>query len=203
MLDLINWNSPVPYYVITILCSYLAGSIPFGLILTRLAGLGDIRDLGSGSIGATNALRTGNKWVAVGTLLGDGLKGVAAVVVARNWGPDLAILAAGAAFIGHLYPVWLRFKGGKGVATFTGLVLILHWPAGLLFCVTWLATAAVTRFSSLAGLLAAALTPVYMYYFDEFQISELCLVLAAFIFVRHWENIKRLVKGEEPRIGQK
>ena len=203
MPDPIDWGTALPYFLAAFFGGYLLGSIPFGLILTKLAGHGDIRSIGSGNIGATNVLRTGNKLIAVGTLLGDALKGVVAVLIASNWGPDVTVLAAAGAFFGHVFPVWLRFNGGKGVATFTGLVLVLYWPAGLAFCLTWIATAAAFRMSSLAALVGAALTPVYMYYFNRVQLSELCIFLAVLIFMRHKDNIIRLVRGEEPKIGSK
>jgi acyl phosphate:glycerol-3-phosphate acyltransferase len=185
---------------------YLLGSIPFGLVLTRLAGLGDIRKIGSGNIGATNVLRTGNKVLAALTLLLDGAKGGVAVLVASTWGPDMAVLAGGGAFLGHLFPVWLKFNGGKGVATFLGTVLALHWPAGLLACATWLAVAYLFKFSSLAALVAVALSAVYAFYIPAGQVPayqrlELIGVMALLVFIRHHANIRRLLSGTEPRIG--
>jgi glycerol-3-phosphate acyltransferase PlsY len=181
---------------------YLLGSIPFGLILTRAAGLGDIRQIGSGNIGATNVLRTGNKKIAAATLFLDGAKG--AVAVLSVWaflGKDPALVAAVAAFLGHVYPVWLKFKGGKGVATFIGLGLALHWPAGLITCATWLGTAYFFRISSLAALVAAAMTPAYLLAFGKPLLAATALVLSAIIAFAHRENIARLLKGTEPRIG--
>jgi glycerol-3-phosphate acyltransferase PlsY len=183
--------------------AYLLGAIPFGLLLTRLAGLGDLRRIGSGNIGATNVLRTGNKRLAALTVLLDGGKGATAVLVARALGPDglgadLAVLAGAAAVIGHLFPVWLRFRGGKGVATGLGVWLALAWPVGLAACATWLVVAALTRYSSLAALLAIGAAPLYALYF-----AELGVLLAVLIILRHHANIRRLVTGREPRIGQR
>ena len=190
---------------------YLLGSIPFGVIATRLGGLGDIRKVGSGNIGATNVLRTGRKDLALITLIGDGGKGAVAVLIARlllsNLGHDAAetgaALAGGFAFLGHLFPVWLKFKGGKGVATFLGVLLAVAFPAGLLACATWLAMAWLARISSLSALTAAALSPLYVFATDQEPIAKLYLAvaMAVLVFVRHAENIRRLLKGEEPRIG--
>ena len=191
-----------PFYAAA-LCGYLLGSIPFGLVLTKLAGLGDIRQIGSGNIGATNVLRTGNKYLAALTLLLDGGKGAAAVLIAGTLGPDIAVLAGGGAFLGHLFPVWLKFRGGKGMATFLGVLLAIAWPVGLLCCLTWLAVAALFRFSSLAALAAAALAPLYAYWLADWQRMELAAVLAVLVFLRHHQNIRRLLRGEEPRIGRK
>ncbi len=189
-----------PFYVAAI-AGYLLGSIPFGLVLTRLAGLGDIRQQGSGNIGATNVLRTGGKGLGAATLLLDGGKGAAAVLIAARFGPDTAFLAGLGAFLGHLFPVWLRFRGGKGVATFLGVMLGIAWPVGLGACLTWLAVAALTRFSSLAALAAALAAPGYALWLADWQRMELAAICAVLIFVRHHANIRRLLKGEEPRIG--
>ena len=202
MPDPIDWSTALPYLAAALAGGYLLGSIPFGLILTRLAGLGDIRAIGSGNIGATNVLRTGNRWVAAGTLIGDAAKGTIAVVIARQFGPDPAVVAALGAFVGHLFPVWLRFKGGKGIATFIGILLGLYWPIGLVFCVTWLAVAAAARYSSLAAVVATALTPAYLAWFDQWQLVELSAVLALLVFFSHRANIKRLISGTEPKIGE-
>ena len=180
---------------------YLLGSIPFGLVLTRLAGLGDVRNIGSGSIGATNVLRTGNKGLAALTLVLDGGKGAAAVLLGAMYGPDTAVLAGGGAFIGHLFPIWLKFKGGKGMATFIGVMLVANWPAGLLCCLTWLAVAALFRFSSLASLTAALAGPGYAYWLGNWQIMELAAFMTVLVFLRHHQNIRRLVTGAEPKIG--
>ena len=186
---------------------YLLGSIPFGLIAARLGGIGDIRQIGSGNIGATNVLRSGRKDLAAITLVGDAGKGALAVLLARWLTHDAAAvvaLAGGAAFVGHLFPVWLRFKGGKGVATFFGVLLAAGWPVGLLAGVTWLVMAAVFRMSSLASLTAAALAPVFAYVTGQpSPIFWLCVIMGVLIFFRHRENIDRLLKGEEPRIGGK
>jgi acyl phosphate:glycerol-3-phosphate acyltransferase len=191
-----------PFYA-GVLLAYLIGSIPFGLVLTRLAGLGDVRQIGSGSIGATNVLRTGNKPLAALTLLLDGGKGAAAVLIARSVGPDMAVVAGGAAVIGHLFPIWLRFRGGKGVATGLGVWLALAWPVGLAACATWLAVAALARYSSLASLVAIAAAPFYALYLADVQRAQLGLLLAILIFLRHHENIRRLLTGREPKIGQR
>ncbi len=190
-------------YAVAALVGYLLGAIPFGLVLTRLAGLGDIRNVGSGNIGATNVLRTGRKGLAAATLLLDGGKGAAAALIGATWfGPDIAVLAGGGAFVGHLFPVWLKFKGGKGVATFLGVMLAVAPLAGLGACVTWAASAALFRFSSLAALLAAVATPLYAYLLGAWQPMELAIFMAVLIFFRHHENIRRLLKGQEPKIGK-
>jgi glycerol-3-phosphate acyltransferase PlsY len=180
---------------------YLLGSIPFGLVLTRLAGLGDIRMIGSGNIGATNVLRTGNKALAAATLLLDGGKGAAAVLIAAHWGPDMALFAGGGALVGHLFPVWLGFRGGKGVATALGVLLALSWPVGIAACATWLATAAIFRYSSLAALVALAASPAYAWLLADRQKAQFALALAVLVWLRHHENIRRLLAGTESRIG--
>lgn len=182
---------------------YLLGSIPFGIVFSWLAGAGDIRKIGSGNIGATNVLRTGKKWAAAATLICDAGKGAVAVLVAGMYGIDCAVLAGIGAFFGHLFPLWLRFKGGKGVATFLGIALALYWPVGLLAMATWLAAAAIWRFSSLSALIAAAATPVYFAAFGHSLFAIASLVLALLIAVTHRENIARLARGQEPRIGKK
>jgi glycerol-3-phosphate acyltransferase PlsY len=185
---------------------YLLGSIPFGLIATRLGGAGDIRKVGSGNIGATNVLRTGRRDLAAITLIGDAGKGAAAVLLARwLFGEDAAALAGGAAFLGHCFPVWLKFRGGKGVATFFGTLIALAWPVGLLAGLTWIIIAAIYRLSSLAALTAAAMAPLYMFLAGQTPESKLWLAMfmAVLIFIRHRENIRRLLKGEEPPIGGK
>ncbi|MEX2035849.1 MAG: glycerol-3-phosphate 1-O-acyltransferase PlsY [Xanthobacteraceae bacterium] len=188
---------------IALLVGYLFGSIPFGLILTRVAGTGDIRAIGSGNIGATNVLRTGHKGLAAVTLLGDMLKGAAAVL-AMNWlgGSDAALVAGLGAVIGHVFPVWLRFKGGKGVATYIGVLIAVAWPVAAAFGVIWAAVAALTRYSSLSGLVASAATPVLLWLFSGGKPALLFLVLTALIFVTHRANIARLIAGTESRIGQ-
>ena len=194
-----------------LLGGYLVGSIPFGVIATRLGGLGDIRKVGSGNIGATNVLRTGRKDLALITLLGDGGKGAAAVLAARlllaGQGHDAAetyaCLAGGAAFLGHLFPVWLRFKGGKGLATGGGVMLAAAWPVGVLAGLTWLAMAWLFRISSLAALTAAALAPLFVFATDQEPVAKLRLavIMAVLVFIRHAPNIRRLMSGQEPRIG--
>lgn len=190
-------------FLAAVVLGYLLGSTPFGLILTRLAGLGDIRAIGSGNIGATNVLRTGNKALAALTLLLDGGKGAAAVLLGANFGPDIAVLAGGGAFVGHLFPVWLKFAGGKGVATFLGVMLASAWPVGLLACVTWLVVAALFRYSSLAALIAAVASPAYAWWLADPQRAELAAFMAVLVLIRHHANIRRLLKGEEPKIGRK
>ena len=202
MPDPISWAHSWPYLASGLVFAYLLGSIPFVLELTRLAGLGDIRKVGSGNIGATNVLRTGRKGLAAATLLLDGGKGAVAVLAAREFGPDIAVLAGGGAFLGHCFPIWLRFKGGKGVATYFGVMLAIAWPAGLACCATWLAVAALLRWSSVAALAAAALGPLYAWLWADWQRMELAVFLAVVIFIRHHANIRRLLKGEEPKIGR-
>ena len=182
---------------------YLLGSIPFGLLLTRAAGGPDIRAIGSGNIGATNVLRTGNKVLAAATLLCDMLKGTIAVLAAARYGADPALAAALGAFLGHLFPVWLKFKGGKGVATFIGLLIGLHWPAALFFCIVWLVVAAATRYSSLAALVASALTPFAIWYFALPSVAALFLLLTVLLWFMHRANIARLLNGSEGKIGAK
>jgi len=183
---------------------YLLGSIPFGLLLSYAFGEGDVRKIGSGSIGATNVLRTGNKVAAALTLLLDAAKGAAAVLMARELlGTDAALIAALGAFLGHLFPIWLNFKGGKGVAVSLGILLALYWPAALLAFGTWLVMVALFRISSLSALVAAVMTPVYMYVLHHEREAVLAIVLALLVFVIHTDNIRRLLRGEEPRIGAK
>jgi glycerol-3-phosphate acyltransferase PlsY len=203
MLRPINWSLALPYYLGAFLFGYLLGSIPFGLLLTRLAGTQDLRTIGSGNIGATNVLRTGRKGLAAATLVGDALKGSVAVWLA-TWfgGPDLGVLAALGAFLGHLFPVWLHFKGGKGVATYIGLLLALAWPAMIFFCVTWIVVAGLTRYSSLAALVASAATPAFLWWFQhDLQSAALFLVLSVLLWIMHRGNITRLVSGREGKIG--
>jgi glycerol-3-phosphate acyltransferase PlsY len=190
--------------VVTAVLAYLLGSVPFGVLITRALGLGDLRQIGSGNIGATNVLRTGNKGAAAATLLLDAAKGGVAVLIARAAAGETAALVAGlAAFLGHLFPVWLGFRGGKGVATFLGVLLALSWPAGLAGCATWLATAFAFRISSLAALVAAATSPIWLLLFGPPGSGWLGVALAALVFVRHRANIARLRDGTEPRIGRK
>jgi glycerol-3-phosphate acyltransferase PlsY len=188
---------------VTLLASYLVGSIPFGVLVTRLAGAGDLRAIGSGNIGATNVLRTGRKGLAVLTLLLDMGKGAAAVLVARAFGEDLAALAAVAAFLGHLYPLWLRFHGGKGVATMLGITLAMLWPAGLAFAAVWLLAALGTRYSSVGGMAGAVAAPVAAALAGEFGLVLLFLSFALLVLWKHRGNLERLLDGTEPRIGSR
>jgi acyl phosphate:glycerol-3-phosphate acyltransferase len=192
------------FLVVAFGVGYLFGSIPFGLILTKLAGTEDLRSIGSGSIGATNVLRTGSKPLAVGTLLGDALKGTVAVVLMGYYGgPNAAMLAALGAFLGHLFPVWLKFRGGKGVATYIGVLIGLFWPAAIVFCVMWLAVAFATRYSSLAALVSAFITPLFLWWFGHPALASLFVVMTLLMFYAHRENIKRLQAGTENKIGAK
>jgi acyl phosphate:glycerol-3-phosphate acyltransferase len=200
----------LPAYAAALAFGYFCGSIPFGLILTRLAGTRDIRTIGSGNIGATNVLRTGRKGLAAATLIGDALKGTAAVLLVyayygadfRYYGHELAIPAALGAFLGHLYPVWLGFKGGKGVATYIGILLGLAWPVAIAFCLIWLAVAALTRYSSLAALMASLATPFIFLWRGDMPEAVLFAVLTALIFIKHRANIARLIDGTESKIGK-
>jgi glycerol-3-phosphate acyltransferase PlsY len=197
-------SSPIASAAGALLFGYLCGSIPFGVILTRLAGAQDLRTVGSGNIGATNVLRTGSKALAAATLLGDVLKGTAAVLVVLCFAGRNQALAAGlGAFLGHLFPVWLRFKGGKGVATYIGILLGLAWPAALAFCGIWLAVAAVTRYSSLAALIASAATPAVLLATSSGLEPVLFGVLTVILWIMHRDNIARLLQGTEGKIGQK
>lgn len=183
---------------------YLVGSVSGGMAMSRVFGLGNLRDIGSGNIGATNVLRTGNKKAALGTLLVDGAKG--ALIALLAWwisGEDAAQVAGFMAFVGHCYPVFLGFKGGKGVATFLGLLLALAWPVGLACCLTWLVVAALTRISSFAAIFAAAVSTIYMTFLDQGQMLIMGVLLTLLVFWRHRENIARLRAGTEPKIGQK
>lgn len=184
--------------------AYLLGSVPFGIVITRALGLGDLRKIGSGNIGATNVLRTGNKGAALATLLLDAGKGGIAVAVAQVvGGQDAALLAALASFLGHLFPVWLGFAGGKGVATYLGTLLVLDWRLGLAACACWVATAAVTRISSLSALVAVALTNVWIVILQDNAMLGLSLALSLLIYCKHWPNIQRIAAGTEPKIGAK
>jgi acyl phosphate:glycerol-3-phosphate acyltransferase len=183
---------------------YLLGSIPFGLILTRAAGGPDVRTIGSGNIGATNVLRTGRKGLAAATLLCDALKGTAAVLLAAHFAtPDAALVAGLGAFLGHLFPVWLKFKGGKGVAVYIGILIGLYWLGALIFCVIWLLVAAVSRYSSLAALVASALTPLALWLLGQPRTAALFLALSALLWIMHRANIGRLLQGSEGKIGAK
>jgi len=182
---------------------YFLGSIPFGLILTRLAGLGDVRSIGSGNIGATNVLRTGNKKLAAATLILDALKGTVAVLIASRYGPDAAIGAGFGAFMGHLFPVWIGFKGGKGVATYLGILIGLAWPGALVFAAVWIVTALLTRYSSLAALIASVIVPIALYFQGSPAIAILFAIMTVIVFFKHKTNITRLLNGTESKIGAK
>lgn len=204
MPGLISWSLSTPEMLVSLLMGYLCGSIPFGLILTRMAGLGDVRKIGSGNIGATNVLRTGNKKLAALTLLADALKGTVAVAAARYFiGLEAALIAGLGAFLGHLYPVWLKFKGGKGVATYLGVLLGLAPLIVLVFAAVWLAMAKIFRYSSLAALTAAVVVPAALYLYGNPGIASLFLVMSAITILKHRENISRLLAGTEGRIGDK
>ncbi len=194
---------PLPSVLEALAIGYLLGSIPFGLVFAFASGAGDVRKIGSGNIGATNVLRTGKKWAAAATLLCDGLKGAAAVLFVRaTLPPGCEIFAALAAVLGHIYPVWLKFKGGKGVATFIGVTTALYWPVGLLVAASWLLAALVWRISSLSALIAIALSPVYFFVLGRQEYAPVAALLAVLIFYTHRENIRRLLAGAEPRIGR-
>jgi acyl phosphate:glycerol-3-phosphate acyltransferase len=203
MLHPINWSLALPYYLAALAFGYLIGSIPFGVILTRLAGTADLRSIGSGNIGATNVLRTGHKGLAAATLLCDVLKGTLAVLVMDwLWGRDHALIAGLGAFLGHLFPVWLKFKGGKGVATYLGILIgLAPWPGAAAFAAIWLAVAALTRYSSLAGLVASAATPAVLWANDDRQEALLFGLLTLLVFLIHRANIARLMSGTEAKIG--
>jgi len=195
---------PDAFLPVAFVIGYLLGSIPFGLVLTRLAGTQDLRTIGSGNIGATNVLRTGRKGLAAATLLLDMLKGTAAVLIARHFGGQHAAMLAGlGAFLGHIFPVWLKFRGGKGVAVYIGILLGLFWPGAIAFCLIWLATAFASRYSSLSALVASFVTPPFLWWYGHLALAALFAVLTLLLFYMHRENIRRLLAGTEGRIGQK
>jgi glycerol-3-phosphate acyltransferase PlsY len=196
--------SPEAWLPVALVLGYLLGSIPFGLVLTKLAGTQDLRSIGSGNIGATNVLRTGRKGLAAATLICDALKGTLAVLIANYLGGfNAAMLAALGAFLGHLFPVWLKFRGGKGVAVYIGLLIAMFPPAALVFCVLWVAVAATSRYSSLSALVASFVTPIFLWWFGHPALASLFAVLTLLLFYMHRENIGRLQAGTEGRIGQK
>jgi len=202
MIDAGQVLTALPYWAIAFAFGYLTGAIPFGLIITRLAGAGDIREIGSGNIGATNVLRTGHRDLAAATLICDALKGTAAVLAATYLGgPDAAVAAGLGAFLGHLFPVWLKFKGGKGVATFIGLLIAFAWPVAIGFCAIWLVVAAATRYSSLSALIASAATPAMLWALGDARAALLFAALTALLWVMHRANIARLMAGTEGKIG--
>lgn len=196
----LDW-SLVPAFIAVLAFGYLLGSIPFGIVLTKLAGTADLRAVGSGNIGATNVLRTGHRGLAAATLLGDALKGTLAVLIAALYGRDVALAAAIGAFLGHLYPVWLKFQGGKGVATYIGILLAVAWPVGLGFCLVWIAVAALTRYSSLSGLLASAVSPIALWMLGDRRAALLMAFLTVLLWIKHRSNLARLVNGSEGKIG--
>lgn len=204
MPDPISWEYAWPYYLAALAFGYLLGSIPFGLVITRAAGLGDIRNIGSGNIGTTNVLRTGKKSLAAATLLGDALKGTVAVLIVNHlYGMEMALVTGLGAFLGHLFPVWLKFKGGKGVATYLGILLGLYWPVAIAFAVIWVGMAALFRYSSLSALTASLATPILLYLFGQVQMAEMFALMSLLLWVKHHENIGRLVTGKESKIGAK
>lgn len=189
--------------ILAFLLGYLSGSIPFGLVLTKAFGLGDIRKQGSGNIGATNVLRTGNKGLAAATLIADMLKGTIPVLIAATYGSEAALLAGLGAFLGHLFPIWLKFKGGKGVATYIGVLIGLYWPLALLFAAVWLVAAFLFRISSLSALIAAAVIPLAVTTTGQQSLVFVILIMTALVFFKHKDNIKRLMNGTEGKIGDK
>ena len=204
METLTTWNIAAFPAIIAAVLGYLSGSVPFGLILTKLAGLGDVRSIGSGNIGATNVLRTGNKGLAAATLLLDALKGtVPALVGYHFFGVEGGVIAGFAAFLGHIFPVWLGFKGGKGVATYIGVLFGLDWRMGLLFLIVWIATAVVTRYSSLSALVASIVIPAVTFFVGDLRVAALFAVMSVIVWIKHNANIGRLLSGTEGRIGSK
>jgi len=202
MPDPINWSLALPYLLAAIGFGYLIGSIPFGLIFTKMAGLGDVREIGSGNIGATNVLRTGNKKVAAATLVADLLKGTFAYVAMDYlYGLDMALMAGLGAFLGHCFPIWLKFKGGKGMAVYFGVLIAVLLKVAAISALVWLAVAALSRYSSLASIITAIVTPVTLYWFGYAQAAELFLLLSIILLIKHRSNIIRLIRGTESKIG--
>jgi glycerol-3-phosphate acyltransferase PlsY len=197
------WEISWPYLLEAFVFGYLLGSIPFGIVLTKIAGTQDLRQIGSGNIGATNVLRTGRKGLAAATLAGDLLKGTAAVLLAGKYGPDPMIFAGLGAFLGHLFPLWLKFRGGKGVATYLGILGGFSLPGAAVFAVIWLATAVITRYSSLSALLSTLAIPVFLHFNGQIQVSQLFGLLTILVYIKHRSNIIRLVSGKESKIGSK
>jgi glycerol-3-phosphate acyltransferase PlsY len=198
-----SWSIALPADIAALVFGYLIGSIPFGIIITRLAGTQDLRSIGSGNIGATNVLRTGRRELSAATLLGDMLKGTAAALIAYHLGGEQsAVLAGLGAFLGHLFPVWLKFKGGKGVATYIGVLFGLAWPGAIAFCLVWLVVAALTRYSSLAALIASFVTPIFLWFYGDRPQAEIFLLLTALLWLTHRANIARLINGSEGKIGK-
>jgi glycerol-3-phosphate acyltransferase PlsY len=204
MPDPISWSLALPYFLAAIAFGYLIGSIPFGLIFTRLAGLGDVRKIGSGNIGATNVLRTGNVPLAAATLIADLLKGTFAYAITEHYyGLDMAFLAGLGAFLGHCFPIWLKFRGGKGVAVYFGILIPVYLQAAIISALIWLSVAAISRYSSLASLVTAIITPITLYLFGYAQAAEVFLLLTIILLIKHYTNVRRLISGNESRIGGK
>jgi glycerol-3-phosphate acyltransferase PlsY len=202
--SLTTWPIAVFPAIIAALLGYLSGSVPFGLILTRMAGLGDVRSIGSGNIGATNVLRTGNKGLAAATLLLDALKGTVPAALGYHFlGVEGGVIEGFAAFLGHIFPVWLGFKGGKGVATYIGVLFGLDWRMGLLLLIVWIATAVITRYSSLSALVATVAIPVVEFFVGDIKIAALAVLMSVIVWIKHSANISRLLAGNESRIGSK
>ena len=202
MPDPISWSHAWPFLLAAFVGGYLLGSVPFGLLLSRAAGLGDIRKIGSGNIGATNVLRTGRKDIALATVILDGGKGALAAWIASFWGPDASLVAALGAVLGHCFPVWLGFRGGKAIATACGVMLVIAWPVAAAAGATWLVVAVLTRYSSLSALIATALAPLYAWLLmGDLQLVEFCALLAVLLWVRHHRNIRNLLTGKESKIG--
>ena len=202
--SLTTWNIAAFPAIIAAVLGYLSGSVPFGLILTQMAGLGDVRSIGSGNIGATNVLRTGNKSLAAATLLLDALKGTVPALLGMHFlGVEGGVIAGLFAFLGHLFPVWLGFKGGKGVATYIGVLFGLDWRMGLLFLAVWIATAAISRYSSLSALVATVAIPVVEFFTGDIKIAALAALMSVIVWIKHRANIERLLSGGESRIGSK
>ncbi len=201
MPDPISWAFSWPYFATALALAYLIGSVPSGLLLARAAGLGDIRQVGSGNIGATNVLRTGHKGIAAATLFLDVAKGALSVLLGNMFGPDIAVTAGLGVVLGHMFPVWLRFRGGKGVSTGFGVLVALAWPVGLAILLLWSAVVALTRYASVASLIAAAAAPVFAWFLDYRQEAELAAVFGLLVWLAHRANIHRLIKGEENRVG--
>ena len=203
MIDPISWSYSWPYILTAFIGGYSIGSVPFGLLFTKMSGLGDIRKIGSGNIGATNVLRTGKKGIAAATLSADIIKGVFAALIGTQFGPDIAVVAALGAFLGHLFPIWLKFQGGKGVATAIGIIFALSWQTGFIAIGIWVLAAVLFRYSSLAALFGAVAAPIAAWWLATPQLVEFFTVIAILIWIRHHANIKRLIKGDETKIDSK
>ena len=204
MSELLTWNIAAFPAIIAAVLGYLSGSVPFGLILTQMAGLGDVRSIGSGNIGATNVLRTGNKGLAAATLILDALKGTVPALLGMHFlGVEGGVIAGFAAFLGHIFPVWLGFKGGKGIATYIGVMFGLNWQMGLLFLLVWIATAAITRYSSLSALVATVAIPIVQWVSGDHKIAALAAAMSVIAWIKHRANIQRLLSGTESKIGKK